>query len=139
MAIKQRSYAITVGTAQALSLAQGEDCRFLLTFTEPAAPVGSGAPVDFTGLASCVLTVRDTSGLLLVARSGSVSGAATNGTLLFQFGIADTQGKAVQDYLVDVQWTDASGYVEQLLVASTFSLLRSVAAAGDTPTPAPTP
>jgi hypothetical protein len=139
MAIKQRAYSVVVGTAQPLALAQGEDCRFLLTFTEPPSPTGSGQPVDFTGLATCVMTIRDHSGMLLVSRLGAVSGAPTAGTLQFQFGVADTQGKAVQVYDVDVRWTDASGFVEQLLVASPFSLLQSVASPSDTPNSAPVP
>lgn len=131
MAIKTRTYTVTVGRARDLEIAQGEDLKFVLTFNDPQTGV-----VNLTNLQSIVLTVRDRVGQLLFARVGQLEGAGTLGTASFTLGQSDTRDEAVQVYDVDVFWTDASGNREQLLVASSFSILDGV---GSTTDPTTTP
>lgn len=134
MALTVTSYTIAVGTAQQLELAQGEDREFRLTFQET-----SGSAVDLTGAQAVVLTVKNRStGILVFARNYTgFQGAATAGTPRFQVLAADTDDLAEAPYDVDVTWTDASGYKRQLLVLSTFLLLRGVGEPGDALTTPP--
>lgn len=119
MSIKVSAYTIAIGSQQALSVAQGEDREFRLTFTE------SGTARDLTGAQAITLTVRSrTTGIEIFSRLYSgFQGAATAGTPRFQILAADTADEADSVYDCWVEWTDASGYVEQLLVESSFEIL----------------
>src|SRR5688572_6630108 len=122
MGISVFAATVEIGEQEQLEQAQGEDREYRLTFTDSA-----GTARDMTGATAVVMTVRDRNGQLIFARSYSgFQGAATAGTPRFQVLQADTANLAVQVYDVDVTWTDASGYVEQLLVASPFLVLLGV-------------
>jgi hypothetical protein len=127
VSIRVSSFTIEVGAAQALEIACAEDREFRLAFTS------SGAAIDMTGATAVVLTVRNrVTGLLVFARSYSgFQGASTAGVPRFQILQADTSSQSEGPYDVDVSWTDASGYKEQLLVASTFRILPRVGNASD--------
>jgi hypothetical protein len=134
MAITSRSYSITVGNAQALEVAQGEDRRFVFTFTEP----GATSAKDFTGGTAFVMTVKDTNDQPIFARSYTSSASTlASGILAFDVLQADTVSESVQVYNVDITWTDSSGYKEQLLVKSRFLILKGVGASSDSVTSPP--
>lgn len=127
MGIRVSAFTIEIGTAQQLEVAQAEDRELRLTFNS------SGSPIDFTGASAIVLTVKNrTTGILVFARNYTgFQGLATAGTPRFTLTQADTSGQVEGPYDVDVSWTDASGYKTQLLVLSTFQILKRVGAAGD--------
>jgi hypothetical protein len=123
LGIRTRSHTIEVGESQDLEQAQGEDCEFRLSFTD-----SDGNARDLTGATAIVMTVRNRSDRSLIfsrSYTGFVGGVGT-GAVRFQVLQADTADESVQPYDVDVYWTDASGYKEQLLVSSTFSILLGV-------------
>lgn len=119
MSIKVSAYSIAIGGQQALAVAQGEDREFRLTFTD------SGTARDLTGAQAITLTVRSrTTGIELFSRLYSgFQGLATAGTPRFQILAADTINQKDGPYDCWVEWTDASGYVEQLLAESKFEIL----------------
>jgi hypothetical protein len=119
LGIKVSAYSITIGNQRSLSIAQGEDREFRLTFSD-----SSGAR-DLTGATAITLTVRSrVTGIEIFSRLYSgFQGAATAGTPRFQVVAADTANQADGPHDCWVEWTDASGYVEQLLVESTFEIL----------------
>jgi hypothetical protein len=127
MARRISAYTVEVGEVKNLEIARGEDREIRLAFTS------DGAPLDMTGALSCVLTVRNrTTGILVFARnySGFVS-LSSGGQPYFELAQADTVGQTDGPYDVDVVWTDASGYREQLLVTSTFRILPRVGTPSD--------
>lgn len=129
-----RAYPVQVGRPVALDIAKGEDRRYLLTFTEP----GQSSPKNFTGLQAAVMTWRDKNGLLIVARSYTPSGSSlASGVLAFDLVQADTVDQAVQAVNVDVFWEDASGFMEQILVASTGRILEAAFQPGEPVTTPP--
>lgn len=135
MAIRVTAYTVPVGTSQRLAVAQGEDREFQLTFQDGS----PAAAVDFTGALAVVLTVKNrTNGLAVFARnySGFV-GAPSAGTPRFTITQSDTNLEGEGPYDCDVSWTDASGYKEQLLVLSTFEILKRVGEPGDVVTSPP--
>jgi hypothetical protein len=119
MSIKVSAYSVTIGNQRSLSVGQGEDREFRLTFSD-----SSGAR-DLTGAAAITLTVRSrTTGIEVFSRLYSgFQGLATAGTPRFQVLAADTATRGDEPYDCWVEWTDASGYVEQLLVESTFEVV----------------
>lgn len=135
MSITTRSYAITIGTAKTLEIAQGEDRRFTFTFREP----GSSSAKNMSGLQAAVLTVRSPStGIELLARTyTSTASTPASGIISFDLAQADTASASAQVYDADVTWTDAGGYREQILVKSRFLLLVGVGQTGDAVTSPP--
>lgn len=134
MAIRVSSHSVTVGAEQELSIAQGEDREFRLTFTD------GGSAVDMSTATAVVMTVRNrTNGILLFARnySGFVSGTGSSGNPKFLITQSDTAEIEAGPYDVDVSWTDSSGYKAQVLVASTFLVLKAVGDADDDVTTPP--
>lgn len=120
MSLRVTAYTIEIGKTQQLEVAQGEDREFILTFTE------DGTPRDMTGATGVLWVVRDrTSGIELIRRNYSgFQGSASLGTPRFRFLSADGIDAADGPYDQFIEWTDASNYTEQLLVLSTFELLR---------------
>ena len=113
--------SITVGQPQELDVAQGADVEFHLTFN-------NGAPIDFTGAKSIVMSVRDRgTGALLFARehTGFVGADPTSGDVIFNIVSWDTVSLPVGPRDVDVFWTAADGSRTQVLVVSTFMVLDS--------------
>lgn len=128
VAIRVSAYTVAVGTAQQLEMAVGEDRAFRLTFTD------GGSAVDMTSAQAIVLTIRNpTNNQLVVARSysGFVSGTGSGGNPYFQILQADTNSFADGAYVVDVDFTDSSGYKWQALVESPFLLLPRVGQPSD--------
>lgn len=125
MSILVSALTVARGASQRLEIARGEDREFRITFTD------AGTPIDLSGAQSIIMTVRArTTGALIFARSYSgFQGTGADGTPRFQVLQADTVNIAEVPYDVDIDWTDASGFRWQLLVASTFSVLQAV---GDT-------
>lgn len=134
MSIRARAYTIEVGETQDLEQAQGEDCEFRLYFTD-----ASGTARNLTGAQSIIMTVRNRSdSSLIFARSYASFGSGSSGGVVnFQVLQADTADETVQPYNVDVFWTDASGYAEQLLEASTYYILLGVRDSSDPVTTPP--
>jgi hypothetical protein len=120
MAARVTGLTISVGTAQELEVAQGEDRDFHLAFVDSTA-------VDMTGALAVVMSVRDQQGVLLFARmyTGFVGGDPTSGNVIFSVVSTDTVEKPAGPYLVDVVLTRADNTREQLLVSSPFVVLTS--------------
>lgn len=134
MSIRVTSATIEVGTSSDLSIAQGEDRQYQLTFTV------NGQPVDFTGAQSIILSIKNrATGVEIVSRnfSGFVNGDPTAGTPIFELIKSDTQYQPVSVCDIDVCWEDSGSFETQLLAVSRFLVLQRVGAPGDNVTAPP--
>jgi hypothetical protein len=129
VSLKQRFYDVAVGSPLAAPLQQAtnEDVQHVLTFTDAATPLGSGALIDLTGMASIKLTAKAPDGTQLFQIVGAVFGGdPTKGKASFSVLHGALAAAQQQSYLCDVLLVDGTNNQNELLVPTPFLVIKGI-------------
>lgn len=127
MSLKVRNYSVVVGVPLEIALQQAtnEDVQHVFTFVDAPAPLGTGQPIDLTGLASLKLTIKDPNGQV-VAQADAAVIDPTAGKAGFTILHAAIATAAQQAYKADALLVDGAAKQNQLLISTPFLILAGI-------------